>query len=60
MFVEIVEALRSLYLNDKRPWVVGYSGGKDSTMLVSLVFGALIDIPNEKRTKDVSIVCTDT
>lgn len=60
MFDEIVEALRSLYLNDKRPWVVGYSGGKDSTMLVSLAFQALIDIPNDKRTKDVSIVCTDT
>lgn len=60
MFVEIVESLRSLYLNDKRPWVVGYSGGKDSTMLVSLVLRSLMEIPRDQRTKDVSIVCTDT
>ena len=38
MFQEIKDALRQLYLEDKRPWLVGFSGGKDSTMLASLIF----------------------
>lgn len=57
---QILESLRSLYLADERPWVVGYSGGKDSTMLVSLVFEAIEGIDRPLRRKDVSVVCTDT
>ncbi len=60
MVEEIIESIRALYLADQRPWVVGYSGGKDSTMLVSLVFEAVREIELTKRDKDVSIVCTDT
>jgi len=33
---EIKNALRQLYVDDPRPWLVGFSGGKDSTMLASL------------------------
>ena len=33
---DIKSALRQLYLDDPRPWLVGFSGGKDSTMLASL------------------------
>jgi DNA sulfur modification protein DndC len=40
--------------------VVGYSGGKDSTMLVSLVFEAITLLPPEVRIKEIAIVCTDT
>ena len=27
----IQERIREVYLNDSRPWVIGYSGGKDSS-----------------------------
>jgi DNA sulfur modification protein DndC len=57
---QIIESLRNLYLADDRPWFVGYSGGKDSTMLVSVVFEALRGIEPATRQKDICIVCTDT
>lgn len=60
MYDPIIKSLSNLYVLDSRPWVVGYSGGKDSTMLVSLVFEAITLLPVEARTKEVAIVCTDT
>jgi DNA sulfur modification protein DndC len=42
MFQEIKDSLRQLYPEDQRPWLVGSSGGKDSTMLASLVFDAVL------------------
>jgi len=37
VYQEIRSNLRDLYLEDPRPWLVGFSGGKDSTMLALLV-----------------------
>jgi DNA sulfur modification protein DndC len=60
MFQEIKASLEQLYREDKRPWLVGFSGGKDSTMLASLIFDVILSIPAEQRKKAVSVVCTDT
>lgn len=60
VFSEIVEGLRSLYISDSRPWLIGFSGGKDSTMVASLIFDAIRSLPPEERTKPVSVLCTDT
>ena len=60
IFQDIKGSLRQLYLEDERPWLVGFSGGKDSTMLASLVFDAILAIPAEQRKKPVSVLCTDT
>src|SRR5712692_9982338 len=57
---DIKESLRQLYLEDNRPWLVGFSGGKDSSMVASLVFDAVLDVPPERRKKEISILCTDT
>src|SRR6266545_8010777 len=57
---DIKEALYRLYLEDERPWLVGFSGGKDSTMVASLVFDAVLSVPAEQRTKPVTVLCTDT
>ena len=35
------ETIRNLYLADDIPWVIGYSGGKDSTATLQLVWLAL-------------------
>jgi DNA sulfur modification protein DndC len=59
-FQGIVEELRALYLADPRPWLVGFSGGKDSTLVGALVFETVMAIPAERRTKEIHIVCTDT
>lgn len=60
MFQEIKASLRQLYVEDERPWLVGFSGGKDSTMLASLIFDVVLSIPPEQRKKPVSVLCTDT
>ena len=59
-FQDIRAGLRQLYMDDNRPWLVGFSGGKDSTMLASLVFDLVLSLPPEQRKKEVSVVCTDT
>lgn len=50
------------YLNDDnpRPWIVGFSGGKDSTMLLQLVWNALKSIPEQVRMRPIYVVCNNT
>ena len=59
-YEDIKSVLRQLYLEDDRPWLVGFSGGKDSTMLASLIFDTVLSFPIERRTKPISVLCTDT
>src|SRR5438477_3450661 len=59
-YQEIKTQLRELYVQDKRPWLVGFSGDKDSTMVASLVFDAVLSVPPDQRKKPVAILCTDT
>jgi DNA sulfur modification protein DndC len=60
MFGEIRNSLAELYRRDDRPWLVGFSGGKDSTMVASLVVDAVLAVPAAERKKPVTILCTDT
>lgn len=60
IYQDIRNNLRELYLEDTRPWLVGFSGGKDSTMLASLVFDAVLSVPTDQRKKPVVVLCTDT
>lgn len=57
---QLCEEIRELYLWDAIPWVIGYSGGKDSTAVLQLVWLAIKDLPPEKRTKPVHVISTDT
>ena len=59
-YSDIKDSLRSLYRDDPRPWLVGFSGGKDSTMLASLIVEVVAGIPDDQRKKPVAILCTDT
>jgi DNA sulfur modification protein DndC len=59
-YKDIRDTLSQLYVEDARPWLVGFSGGKDSTMLASLIFDAVLSIPAAQRKKPVSVLCTDT
>ena len=56
----LIEEASELYLADEIPWVVGYSGGKDSTAVLQLVWHALVSLPAERRTKPVYVISTDT
>ena len=57
---EIFEEIRNVYLGDNRPWIIGFSGGKDSTCLVQLVWTALSDLPPEKLQKKIYVISSDT
>ena len=56
----IYDEMQAVYLNDNRPWIIGYSGGKDSTVCAELTFRMLMRLPKEKRIKPVYIVSSDT
>ena len=43
----IYEIVQELYLAEDIPWVIGYSGGKDSTATLQLVWYALKKLPDE-------------
>lgn len=54
------QEIRSVYEADARPWVVGYSGGKDSTCALQMVWTALSELPPERRRKPVYVISSDT
>lgn len=54
------ERIREVYEADLRPWVVGYSGGKDSTTVCQLVFQALSELPVDRLHKKVYVISSDT
>ena len=56
----ICDEIRELYLWDEIPWVVGYSGGKDSSAVLQLVWLAVRELPVEQRRKPIHVVSTDT
>lgn len=59
-FEQIVEEIRQLYLSDSMPWIIGYSGGKDSTACLQLVWMAVSSLPKDQRNKQVHVISTDT
>ena len=56
----LIEEIKALYLADDTPWVVGYSGGKDSTTVLQLVWTALAELSDQERHKTVHVISTDT
>lgn len=55
---ETLALIASAYLDNDEPWVIGYSGGKDSTALLKLVFQALLRV--DYHHKLVTVVYCDT
>ena len=57
---EIYDEIKNLYQSDDRPWILGFSGGKDSTCMAQLVWNAIVQLPEEKRNKKIYIIGCDT
>jgi DNA sulfur modification protein DndC len=57
---QIKKEIGELYLSDDIPWIIGYSGGKDSTAILQLTWLALLELPAAQRTKKVHVISTDT
>lgn len=56
----ILQEIQDLYLSDSMPWVIGYSGGKDSTASLQLIWKAVAGLAAEQRTKTIHVISTDT
>ncbi|ORW32536.1 sulfurtransferase DndC [Mycobacterium paraense] len=56
----VMSKTQELYVVDDVPWVVGYSGGKDSTAVLQIVWLALQGLPEKRRHKPVHVISTDT
>lgn len=57
---ETIETIQKVYKEDNIPWICGYSGGKDSSAVVQLVWMAISKLPDWQRTKPIHIISTDT
>ena len=57
---DLLEEVATLYESDHFPWVIGYSGGKDSTAVLQLVWLALSALSTDRLVKPVYVISTDT
>lgn len=57
---EAIERVKRVYLQDNRPWIIGYSGGKDSTATCTVVLTALSELNVDQLNKHVYIISSDT
>lgn len=61
VFESIRQEIRSEYAEShQKPWIVGFSGGKDSTLVAHLVIEHLVTLPRSERIRPVHIVANDT
>ncbi|EHH09266.1 3'-phosphoadenosine 5'-phosphosulfate sulfotransferase [Mesorhizobium amorphae CCNWGS0123] len=57
----IMSQLKDEYLHEhSTPWIIGFSGGKDSTLLAQLVLEMLLSLPPRRRNRTVHVVANDT
>lgn len=57
----IYSEMRDEYMQDHdMPWIIGYSGGKDSTMVVHLAFEMLLGLAPSQRDRPIHIIANDT
>ena len=61
-FRRALDDVRAEYLDPTHayPWIVGYSGGKDSTLVLQLVFEVLLDLDPSERRRPVHVLTNDT
>lgn len=57
-----IEGIKEEYLSEAHsfPWIIGFSGGKDSTLVVHAAFEALLRVPPSMRIRPIHIVSNDT
>jgi DNA sulfur modification protein DndC len=57
---QIYTDIQELYRKHPLPWVIGYSGGKDSTATLQLIWTAITRLPISERTKPIYVISSDT
>ena len=61
----IIDELKDQYMEadiNCRPWIIGFSGGKDSTVLLMLTWIAMQELREDRKPlrRRVYVVCNDT
>lgn len=56
VMTDIAEA----YKSDDRPWIVGFSGGKDSTALLQMIYYTIARFPSNQKKKPIYVLASDT
>ena len=61
-FDAIIDSVRSQYLDSSQqcPWIIGFSGGKDSTVVLQAVFEAVLGVSPKYRTRNIHVVSNNT
>lgn len=56
------EKIKEIYLRDNLPWVIGYSGGKDSTCTTQIIVDSILDLSDSGKelTKKIYVISSDT
>lgn len=57
---DLIHEIQEIYLGDDRPWIIGFSGGKDSTTVLALIYTALQNLPTGQAKKSIYVVSSDT
>ena len=57
---KLTKEIQDLYYQDEIPFVVGWSGGKDSTTVLQLIWNAIKALPIKKRIKPIHVITNDT
>lgn len=60
VFPSIIKNIQQVYLSENKPFVIGYSGGKDSTLTLQLVWQALSELSNAELVNNVYVISVDT
>jgi DNA sulfur modification protein DndC len=56
---DAIQATQEFYVENTTPWIVGYSGGKDSSLVIKVLLTALSNLPNSCR-KPLHVFYCDT
>ncbi len=58
--LDLQSKIQETYLEGSRPWVIGYSGGKDSSCVLQLVWSALKKLDKNQLNKQIYVISSDT
>lgn len=62
VFDQIVDGVQAQYVDaaSPYPWIIGFSGGKDSTVVLQAVFEAMLAVAPRARTREIHVVSNNT
>ena len=55
IYIQAIERVKRVYKQDNIPWIIGYSGGKDSTATCTVILTALSELKKEEARKAIII-----